>query len=313
MIERPLYGVIVMAVDATQIANLLAIARTGSFTRAAAEKGMSQPALSNSIALLERRLGVSVLTRSRRGSELTPYGAILVRRAEGLQALLSDAETEVRRLVDGIAGPLRIGATPSVIPTLLARALTELVRHGDPVDIEVIDGLDQTLVPMLRSGAIDVIVGPVSEMFMSSGDVVERVLMDDPFAVAVGRRSPFRHRKRLSLADLAEAPWILPRPGSTYRSHVEALFMTAGIAWPKDCILANSLQLLESVVGASDRITIVSPVQMGQSDGALIVIPLADAGSRTIGYKIRASGRLSSLGERFVELLSLTAANHAEH
>ena len=139
-----------MAVDAIQIANLLAIARTGSFTRAAAEKGMSQPALSNSIALLERRLGVPVLTRSRRGSELTPYGEILVRRAEGLQALLSDAETEVRRRADGVAGPLRIGATPSVIPTLLANTLIDLVADGEPVDIEIIDGLDQTLVPMLR-------------------------------------------------------------------------------------------------------------------------------------------------------------------
>ncbi|MEG3166251.1 LysR family transcriptional regulator [Sphingomonas sp. PB2P19] len=300
-----------MAVDAIQIANLLAIARTGSFTRAAAEKGMSQPALSNSIALLERRLGVPVLTRSRRGSELTPYGEILVRRAEGLQALLSDAETEVRRRVDGVAGPLRIGATPSVIPTLLANTLISLVGGGEPVDIEIIDGLDQTLVPMLRSGAIDVIVGPVGEMFMSSADVVERVLMDDPFAVAVGPLSPFAQRTALTLADLVDAPWILPRPGSTYRSHVEALFMTAGVAWPRNCILANSLQLLETVVGASDRVTIVSPVQTKPADGALTVIPLADAGSRTIGYKVRASGRLSALGEQFVHLLAHTATGRS--
>ncbi|WP_267388210.1 LysR family transcriptional regulator [Sphingomonas sp. GC_Shp_3] len=297
-----------MAVDATQIANLLAIARTGSFTRAAAEKGMSQPALSNSIALLERRLGVPVLTRSRRGSELTPYGEILVRRAEGLQALLTDAETEVRRRVDGVAGPLRIGATPSVIPTLLADTLIELIRDGDPVDIEILDGLDQTLVPMLRSGAIDVIIGPVGEMFMSSDDVVERVLMQDPFAVAVGLLSPFRQHTAVTLAELADAPWILPRPGSTYRSHVEALFMTAGLPWPRNCILANSLQLLETVVASSDRVTIVSPIQRKQADGALTVIPLADAGSRTIGYKVRASGRLSALGERLVSLLSDNAA-----
>jgi DNA-binding transcriptional LysR family regulator len=272
---------------------------------------MSQPALSNSIALLEQRLGVPVLTRSRRGSELTPYGEILVRRAEGLQALLSDAETEVRRRVDGIAGPLRIGATPSVIPTLVARTVTELVNASGPVDIEVIDGLDQTLVPMLRSGAIDVIVGPVREMFMASSDVVEHVLTGDPFAVAVGKHSPFRDKKRLALAELADAPWILPRPGSTYRSHVEALFMTSGVPWPRDCILANSLQFLEYVVGASERVTIVSPVQMAKPDGTLIVIPLADGGSRTIGYKVRASGRLSAIGERFVGLLPLAAATLA--
>ena len=63
-----------MNIDPRYLANLLSIAKHGSFNRAAAARGISQPALSNSIAQLERRLGVTVLDRSRSGSQLNEFG-----------------------------------------------------------------------------------------------------------------------------------------------------------------------------------------------------------------------------------------------
>lgn len=292
-----------MAVEASQIANLLAIAKYGSFTRAAEEKGISQPALSNSIALLEQRLGVRVLERTRRGSTLTPYGEILVRRAEGVLSLLTDAETEVKRRSAGVDGPLRIGATPSVLSTLLPKALRLLLADAGPVDIEIVDGLDDTLVPMLRSGAIDIIIGPVAEMFGSPPDILEHVLMRDPFAIAVGPGSAFFDRDQVSLAELADAKWVLPRPGSTYRRHVEALFMTAGIAWPQNCILANSLPVLESLVRFSGCVTVVSLVQMTEGNRDFKVVSLEGAGFRSIGYKLRKNMRPSPLLNKMCKIL----------
>lgn len=296
-----------MAVEASQIANLLAIARYGSFTRAAEEKGMSQPALSNSIALLEQRLGVKVLERTRRGSTLTTYGEILVRRAEGVHSLLSDAEAEVRSHAAGIAGPFRIGATPSVLASLLPKALRHLDTSGQPIDIEIVDGLDDRLVPMLRSGKIDIIVGPVDEMLGGTDDVVEEILVDDPFSVAVGPTSPFYETKQLNLSDLAYAPWALPRAGSTYRRHVEALFMNAGVGWPKDCILVNALPLLESLVEHSARITLVSKIQLTEPPHPFRVIPLMGAGHRRIGFKLRRGGRPGPLAQNFIAVLRLAA------
>lgn len=292
-----------MAVEAVQIANLLAIAQHGSFTRAAAEKGMSQPALSNSIALLEQRLGVSVLERTRRGSTLTAFGEILVRRAEGVQSLLSDAESEVRRHASGVAGPLRIGATPSVLASLLPKALRTLDAGTGALDLEVVDGLDDHLVPMLRSGSIDIIVGPVKEMVGRTPDIVEEILLEDPFSIAAGPASPFYDRDALTLADLANAPWALPREGSTYRRHVEALFMTASIRWPSDCILVNALPLLESLVQSTERVTLVSRVQLTDGQRTYRVIPLAGAGHRTIGYKLRKGAKPSPFGLAFIDAL----------
>jgi len=95
-------------VDPRHLANLLSIAKHGSFNRAAAARGISQPALSNSIAQLERRLGVQVLDRTRRGSELNEYGKILVRNAAVIDSVLQHTVDEVRLKRLGVEGPLRI-------------------------------------------------------------------------------------------------------------------------------------------------------------------------------------------------------------
>jgi DNA-binding transcriptional LysR family regulator len=76
-----------MSLDQKRLHNLLAVARTGSFGRAAAALGVSQPALSTSIALLEKTVGGAVLKRDRSGATLTPLGEILIQHARSLELL----------------------------------------------------------------------------------------------------------------------------------------------------------------------------------------------------------------------------------
>lgn len=135
-------------------------------------------------------------------------------------------------------------------------------------------------------------------MFGSPPDILEHVLMRDPFAIAVGPGSKFFDRDKVSLAELADAKWVLPRPGSTYRRHVEALFMTAGIAWPQNCILANSLPVLESLVRFSGCVTVVSQVQITEQKSDFKVVTLEGAGFRCIGYKLRKNMKPSPLLNR---------------
>ena len=85
-----------MEFDLKQLRNLLAIARHGSFSRAAAALKMSQPALSNSIVQLERRLHDRVLERGRHGAQLTELGQLLVRHAELMEIGLERAVEEIR-------------------------------------------------------------------------------------------------------------------------------------------------------------------------------------------------------------------------
>ena len=285
-----------MSIDPRQLRYLMAIAECGSFTSAAERLAMSQPALSNSIALLERNLGVSVLDRTRRGSTLNAFGEILVRRASGLESLLSAAEEEVRLKAAGIEGPLIIGATPSVLALLLPEALCRLSRKSGPIDIRIVDGVDSKLLPALYAGELEIIVGPVGETFEANPEIQEVPLMDDPFTIVAAADNPICGREQVSLSELTEMPWVLPFEASSYRERLESFFRIANAPWPTNCIYTDSLIALEAIVRRSDRITIFSRLQaMGQIDRRLRTIPLKHAGTRTIGYKHRKNGPLSPL------------------
>jgi DNA-binding transcriptional LysR family regulator len=98
---------------------LLAVARSGSILKAASEIGLTQPALSKSIAGLEATFGVRLFDRNNRGVSVTPQGEILLRRAAGVFEELRQAVDELQSLADAARGELRLGGTPAVCAGLL--------------------------------------------------------------------------------------------------------------------------------------------------------------------------------------------------
>ena len=255
-----------MKIDPRHLANLMSIAEHGSFNRAAAARGISQPALSNSIAQLERRLGVEVLTRTRRGSELTDMGKILLRGAETIDAVLAQAAEEVRLTRMGVEGPLRIGVVPSVTLKFMPDVFARLLAKHPSIELTFIEGLDDQLLPSLQAGQLDLVVGPLAGVFPAPADIVEDPLFDDPFSIGVGPEQYIRcaNRGSITLGELREAAWILPLPGNSYRRHIEALFMTLPVCltWLTGiALITSSLTLVESIVAQTDRVTIITELQ----------------------------------------------------
>jgi LysR family pca operon transcriptional activator len=292
-----------MKMDPRHLANLLSIAEHGSFNRAAAACGMSQPALSNSIGQLERRLGVQVLARTRRGSELTDVGKILVRGAETIDAVLGQVAEEVRLKRLGVEGPLRVGVVPSVTLKLMPDVVAALLKRHPSSEITFIEGLDDQLLPALQAGHLDLVVGPLAGLFPPPADIVEDPLLDDPFSVGVGPNHPLRGRRFLTLPELQDAPWILPLPGNSYRRHIEALFMTAGVPWPSNCVITSNLTLVESVVAQSERVTIITELQsIIQNTWRIRSIPLKGGGKRTLGIKWRKAARPTQVAANFIQI-----------
>jgi len=291
-----------MRIDPRHLLNLLAIAEHGSFNRAAAARGLSQPALSGSIAELERKLGFAVLTRTRRGSELNEYGRILVQGARTVEAQLAQTAEQVNLARLGVAGPLRIGATPSMTLKFVPELMGRVLREGGKVQLSVREGLDDELIPALRSGDLDILLGPALGPALPAG-LAEEPLFDDAFAVGVGPRNPLAKRASLSLDELADSPWVLPGLGSAYRRHLEALFMTSGVPWPAHCVVSNNLQLVESLVTLTNRVTIVTELQARMHNFWRIrTVPLRGGGRRTLSVKWRKVGALPPMGERLVEV-----------
>lgn len=287
-------------IDPRHLANLLAVAKHGSFNRAAAALGLSQPALSNSIAQLERRLGSPVLARTRRGSTLNEFGEILVRSAQTMEALLAATQEEVRLKRLGIHGPLRIGATPSMMLKFVPDVTARLLREQPSTAISLSEGLDDQLLPALKAGELDMIFGPVGSTVLGDGDLAEEALFDDPFSIGVGARNPLSRRKSLTLGELRDHPWILPGPGNALRRHYEAIFSAAGVPWPTNCVMTTSLAMIESILMNTNHVTMITSTLAHA--WRVKSVTLKGAGKRTIGIKRRRVGKISELTARAIQI-----------
>src|SRR5687768_10540374 len=116
-----------LGVELRHLAALEAVARTGSFGRAAARLGYTQSAVSQQIATLERIVGERLVERpgGPRAVSLTEAGRLLLRHAEAIVARLEAAHADLDALSAGAAGTLRVGTYQSVgkrvLPALLRR------------------------------------------------------------------------------------------------------------------------------------------------------------------------------------------------
>ena len=221
-----------MEFDLKQLRNLLAIARHGSFSRAAAALKVSQPALSNSIVQLERRLHARVLDRGRHGAHLTELGHVLARHAELIEIELKRTVQEIRAHEFALIGELIVGVTPVAAARLVPRALRVLRQDLPNASVLVLEMAFADAMPALLKGQIDLMVGPVGVYAKVEG-VEEERLATDPFAIIVRTGHPLGGRRSVSLREIAGADWVLPNDQSAFHRQLEALFIVSGVPGPR--------------------------------------------------------------------------------
>ena len=297
-----------MPLEPRQLMHLALIADHGSFSRAAAAMSISQPALSSSIAQLERSVGARVLDRGRQGAKLTEVGSTLVRHARALQLQLAHAAEEAHLRTLGGDGPLRIGVTPVTAANLVPQALGRLHGETPNISVSVLEGLDEAMTA-LHDGEVEIVVGPIA-VFPASRELIEEPLVSDPLGVVMRARNPLARRRSLSLRGLRDVSWALPSERSAFRRQLEALFVTAGVQWPTLCLTTNSMTALKAIVTNSDAITIMPRrlVALEIRTRRLASVPLRDTGrERTLGMTWLRRRALSPIAERFLAVLRAVA------
>ncbi|WP_324699375.1 LysR family transcriptional regulator [Novosphingobium sp. RL4] len=147
-----------MALDLRSLRNMLAVADRRSFTRAAEDLGISQPALTKAIQALETHLGTRLFDRGRSGVIITAQGQQVVERATAIIADIDEFERQTRLAATGQGGRVRFGMAPLPAQALLARALTEQMRSSPQRANEVIVRNVEALWPLLFAGEIEFFV-----------------------------------------------------------------------------------------------------------------------------------------------------------
>jgi molybdate transport repressor ModE-like protein len=234
----------------------LAVAQTGSWSRAAAELGISQPAVSHHVTALERAVGQPLLERSQGGARLTLVGEKLVPRAAEALDLLDQSLREAAFAADPGAGEVRIGASgPYIAGGFLAAAIERAQHHHPQLDI-IVDEADTGALDFrgLRERKLDVILGRMSAVD-ACADIQAEVLFHESILVVTGARSPWAQIPTVTLRDLAPARWLLGPPGTAIRALVLEAFRAEGLRPPRAVVSTHNMELRMQLLALSDYVS----------------------------------------------------------
>jgi DNA-binding transcriptional LysR family regulator len=212
-----------MRIDTRALELFVAVATCLSFRQAAEGLHMTQPPLSRAIRQLEERLGQRLFERDTQRVSLTAAGKALLPRAQKILALLDGAVAALQGLGDGIAAPLRLGLTTSIEAGSFGRLTTALplaTLHADT---------SPRLVAALRAGRLD---AAVIALPTRTVDVNIEPLGAQALLAALPSTHPLARRRRIALADLADAPlyWFERARQPAFFDHCHAVFARHGFA-----------------------------------------------------------------------------------
>jgi len=205
--------------DVRRLRVLSEVAARGSFSAAARELTLTQSAVSQHVAALEREVGLPLVERGTRPVELTEAGYALTRHASGIFARLDGAEQELGEIAGRRHGRLRFGSFPTALATLVPPAFARFRRRHPEVVLTVVDDHLQRLIPRLDAGELDLALLYEHDALpeIAARDLERIPLLDDVFrAVLPAGHRLARSRRPLELSDLSGEPWIGGAPNSAW-------------------------------------------------------------------------------------------------
>jgi DNA-binding transcriptional LysR family regulator len=295
--------------DVRMIRYFLAVAEEGSFRGAARREGVSQPAVSQAIALLEEEVGGRLFDRVARRVSLTAEGRLLLAPARRLVDDLEDLRTLVDRARGEVRGRLELGTTDAASIYVLPRVYRAFRRRHPGADLSVrVEGTEPLLRQMAeRSVEIAIVslsVGDRTAALPGPGFTAEPLHREE-LQLILSARHPLAARRRLNLADLADTPLITFKEESITRRAVAALFAAAGVE-PRVAMEISSPEAIKKLVevglGASvlPARSVAAEVRAGT-----LVTPAVRGGKlhRVLGVVRDARRTASPAAQAFLELL----------
>lgn len=239
---------------------LATVVQWGSMAKAASHLAMSQPAVSESIASLEDAMRVRLLDRSARGIEPTLYARALLKRGEVVFDELRQGIRDLEFLANPTTGEVRVAAGDTLAAGLLPAAIDQLSRRHPQIVVRVVQANAETPdFRELRERRVDLALARVSRSFAQE-DLEIEILFDDPHRVVAGARSPWARRRKVSLAGLANEPWMFAS-NQVIRELIAEAFKARGLEIPRERVNASSI-LLRNHLLATGRFLTVLPASV---------------------------------------------------
>jgi DNA-binding transcriptional LysR family regulator len=287
-----------------------AVARELSFSRAALALHLSQSAVSQQIAALELELGGALFDRSRRRVRLTPAGAALLSRVDGLLSGFADARRAVAAARGAVEGELRVAASRTVGTYVLPRLLAVLGLRHPTLRLGISIENSERVVGTLLSGLAD--IGYIEDTVNAPG-IALTPLLEDELVIVAAASHRFAKLREIPLEDLAAEPLVVRESGSGTRRVSEEHLQAAGLRLDQLRIAAEltGIEAIKAAVEAGLGVSILSNATLAKERalGTLIARPPAGARIRRSIFAAAPIGAIELPAARELTALLATAGS----
>jgi DNA-binding transcriptional LysR family regulator len=280
--------------DPRRMLTFRAVAHERSFSAAARTLALTQPAVSQQVAALEKEVGARLLDREPGGLKLTHAGTVLLALADGLAL----ARTQLAELSGDER--LRVGAFPSALAALVPKA----VARSASAQVLVEEGSTPELAERVRRGELHLAVGfqDAAQPRREHEGTVREDLAREPFVVALWPEHPLAELEAVPLDALADAPWVAPSTDGVIARACQA----AGFD-PRLLMLSRDAMANRALVAEGLAVTLM-PKLLAREFGGIVVRPVKGAGPERDLYALLPPGGRHPLAEPTLHALREVAS-----
>ena len=292
--------------DIKQLQYFLAIVECGTYARASELVGITQSALTQSVVRLEESLDTRLFERGRFGAQLTEAGRMLLPRARLIAAEARLARAEVRHSRGAGRTRITVGVGKSIGGDLLSKCVSRIRLEYPDVSLSLMEGWSPELFGRLQNGQLDfVLSAPVQHLTLDL-DLSQAAVYVQTESVLVGRSHPLARAPRVTVADLAQYPWLMPPQGNGRIRYLQRVFQDAGVELPSSMIKSDciplGIQQLKS--GEIVSLSIMEVVESYLAPHEYKCLPIPELTfERPVYLTFRRRGRLQTPSAAFAQLI----------
>lgn len=289
-----------------QLRYFCAVARHGSFTKAALQEGVAQPSLSQQVARLEAHVGCRLFDRLGRSVQLTEAGRALLPQAQQILRDMNAARQLMESLRNDVGGRLAVGCIPTITPYFLAPNLRDFAQRFPGVDIRITEDITSKLVELLRAGDLDLaIISPP----VNNPEIVCSDLFRERIWAAVAPDHRLASVKRISVPELQQERLLLLKEGHCFRDNALTVCSRARTHFVS-VFETNQFSSIFPLVAAGFGVSLVPEMAAGAASGCLL-LNLEREAYRRIGYmRVRQHG-LTGAQKEFIRWLRNISAQRS--
>src|SRR5688572_20091951 len=236
-----------------QLRYVVAVARSGNFSRAAGQCHVSQPSLSQQIQKLEDELGERLFDRMKREAKPTPHGQAFLRRALRILEEADAAKREVADARDLLRGTVTVGVLPTIAPYLLPDVMAQFTEKFPGVEIVVQEDTTARLLKLAHAYEVDF---ALASQPIQDGKLEVKELLSEELLLALPPSHPLIRKRTVAVTDLEGERLIVMKEGHCLGDQVLS-FCDRSDLHPKISFRSAQLETIQALVASGLGISLV--------------------------------------------------------